>query len=86
MYLDYECKVCASKTLYRGSVKTGDDGIACVSQQAHGGWFRSIKAAPCDGSGVGCWKWPEKGSDEGGDHEGGDYDGGDYDGDDHEGK
>ena len=55
VYLDDGCKICARKTLYRAGANASDNGIACLSQYDNGGWFRSMKAAPCDGTGVGCW-------------------------------
>lgn len=54
VFLDTQCTVCARQTIFKDS--TGTDGIACVSQAANGGIFGSLKAAPCDGRGVGCWK------------------------------
>lgn len=55
VYWDNNCNTCARSTLNRTSVEVGPHGIACLSQHANGGWWKSIKAAPCDGTGVGCW-------------------------------
>lgn len=55
MFVDVDCKICARSTLFRDNANAGEDGIACLSQAENGGWWRSIKAAPCDGTGVGCW-------------------------------
>ena len=54
VFLDLDCLVCARQTIFKESA--GTDGIACVSQDINGGVFGSLKAAPCDGRGIGCWK------------------------------
>ena len=61
VYKDDDCKTCARSTLNRTSVDVGPHGIACLSQRANGGWWKSIKAAPCDGTGIGCWQAREMG-------------------------
>lgn len=56
VYVDDGCQTCARRTLNKTSVEVGPSGLACVSQRDNGGWWGSIKAAPCDGTGIGCWE------------------------------
>lgn len=55
VYLDLGCTVCARSTLNRTNAKAGADGTACLSLINNGGYWAAIKAAPCDGTGLGCW-------------------------------
>ena len=55
VYWDISCNICARSTINRTSVNVGHDGIACLRQHDNGGWWKSIQAATCDGTGVGCW-------------------------------
>ena len=55
VYLDLACTVCARSTLNSSNAKAGADGFACLSLINNGGYWGSIKAAPCDGTGLGCW-------------------------------
>ena len=56
VYVDDQCLTCARRTLNRTSVEVGPSGLACLRQSENGGWWQSMKGAPCDGTGIGCWK------------------------------